>query len=177
MRTIPSEDYAERCASARKFPECVSTLPRFLHRRAAGNMQPLTGGDDGRICMGDRWPLILMRSNFKIIFESGFQKARFWTLDDDSRAKKIFWRWCQFARFFPCRGEGGLAKSAAWVSPRPKIFLRCFQNRWFSPCRYGGAKERRSACMRIVPSEDYAGHCASAKNFRKWFPKSPNLDI
>jgi len=88
MRTIPSEDYAERCASARKFPECVSTLPRFLHRRAAGNMQPLTGGDDGRICMGDRWPLILMRSNFKIIFESGFQKARFWTLDDDSRAEK-----------------------------------------------------------------------------------------
>ena len=52
-------------------------------------MQPLTGGDDGRICMGDRWPLILMRSNFKIIFESGFQKARFWTLDDDSRAKKF----------------------------------------------------------------------------------------
>jgi len=53
-------------------------------------MQPLTGGDDGRICMGDRWPLILMRSNFKIIFESGFQKARFWTLDDDSRAEKDF---------------------------------------------------------------------------------------
>ena len=52
-------------------------------------MQPLTGGDDGRICMGDRWPLILMRSNFKIIFESGFQKARFWTLDDDSRAEKF----------------------------------------------------------------------------------------
>ena len=26
--------------------------------------------------------------------------------------------------------------------------------------------------MRIVPSEDYAGHCASAKIFRKRFPKA-----
>ena len=34
-----------------------------------------------------------------------------------------------------------------------------------------------AACMRIVLSEDYAGHCASAKKFRKRFPKSTNLDI
>ncbi len=27
---------------------------------------------------------------FQKSFESGFQKARFWTLDDDSRAEKIF---------------------------------------------------------------------------------------
>ena len=27
---------------------------------------------------------------FQKIFESGFQKARFWTLDDDSRAEKDF---------------------------------------------------------------------------------------
>ena len=65
--------------------------------------------------------LILVRSNFKKISKRGFQKAWFWTLDDDSRAEKIFWRWCQFARFFPCRGEGCLAKCAAWVSPGKKI--------------------------------------------------------
>ena len=89
MKTAPSEDDDECCVSE-KFQKRVSTLPRFLHRRAAGNMEPLTGGDAGRIRMDDRWPLILMRSNFKIIFESGFQKARFWTLDDDSRAENIF---------------------------------------------------------------------------------------
>ena len=27
---------------------------------------------------------------FQQFFESGFQKARFWTLDDDSRAEKDF---------------------------------------------------------------------------------------
>ena len=32
---------------------------------------------------------------------------------DDPHAEKIFWRRCQFARFFPCRGEGCLAKCAA----------------------------------------------------------------
>ena len=64
MRAVPSEDDAE-CCDSEKFSKSVSTLPRFLHRRAAGNMQPLTGGDDGRICMGDRWLLILVRSNFK----------------------------------------------------------------------------------------------------------------
>ena len=53
-------------------------------------MQPLTGGDDGMIRGGDRWLLILVRSNLKKIIERGFQKARFWTLDDDSRAEKDF---------------------------------------------------------------------------------------
>ena len=53
MKTAPSEDDAERCASA-KFSKRVSTLPRFLHRRAAGVMKPLTGGDAGRIRRGDR---------------------------------------------------------------------------------------------------------------------------
>ncbi|MBR3739781.1 MAG: hypothetical protein IKN04_04885 [Clostridia bacterium] len=47
-------------------------------------MEPLTGGDAGMIRWGDRWLLILVRSNLKKIFERGFQKARFWTLDDDS---------------------------------------------------------------------------------------------
>ena len=112
MKTAPSEDDDECCVSE-KFQKRVSTLPRFLHRRAAGNMEPLTGGGAGRIRRGDRWLLILVRSNLKRIFEKGFQKARFWTLEDDSRAEKIFWRRCQFARFFPCRGEGCLAKCAA----------------------------------------------------------------
>ena len=66
MRAVPSEDDVERCVSE-KFQKRGSTLPRFLHRRAAGNMQPLTGGGAGRIRMGDRWLLILVRSNFKKI--------------------------------------------------------------------------------------------------------------
>ena len=53
MEAVPSEDDVERCVSE-KLQKRGSTLPRFLHRRAAGNMEPLTGGDDGRICMGDR---------------------------------------------------------------------------------------------------------------------------
>ena len=73
---------------SKKSSKSVSTLPRFLHRRAVGNMQPLTGGGAGRIRMGDRWLLIIVRSNLKKIIERGFQKARFWTLDDDSRAEK-----------------------------------------------------------------------------------------
>lgn len=108
-------------------------LLRFSHRREAGNMEPLTRDDAGMTRMGDRWLLILVRSNLKKFFERGFQKARFWTLDDESRAEKISRRRCQFAQFFPCRGEGCLAKCAAWVSPRQKNLLRCFQNRWFSP--------------------------------------------
>lgn len=48
-----------------KTSEAGATLPRFLHRRAADNMQPLAGGDAGRIRMSDRWLLILTRSNFK----------------------------------------------------------------------------------------------------------------
>ena len=95
------------------FSEDGVTLPRFLHRRVAGNMQPLTGGDADMIHGRNQWLLILVRSNLKKLFERGFQKARFWTLDDDSRAEKFFWRWCQFAQFFPCRGEGCLAKCAA----------------------------------------------------------------
>ena len=49
----------------RRIVEGVSTLPRFLHRGAAGKMESLTGGDTGMIRGGDRWLLILVRSNFK----------------------------------------------------------------------------------------------------------------
>ena len=51
MKTAPSEGDAERCVSE-KFSKRVSTLPRFLHRRAAGNMKPLTGGNAGIIHVG-----------------------------------------------------------------------------------------------------------------------------
>ena len=84
MKTAPSEDDAERCFSE-KFSKRVSTLPRFLHRRVAGNMDPLTGGDGGMIRRGDRWLLILVRSNLKKFIERGFQKARFWTLNSEGR--------------------------------------------------------------------------------------------
>ena len=40
----PSEDDVEGCVSE-NFQKSVSTLPQFLHRRAAGNIQPLTGGE------------------------------------------------------------------------------------------------------------------------------------
>ena len=33
--------------------------------------------------------MILVRSNLKKFFERGFRKARFWTLDDESRAEKF----------------------------------------------------------------------------------------
>jgi len=61
----------------KKFSGGGATLPRFLHRRVAGNMQPLTGGDVGRIRMGDRWLLILARSNFKKFSKEVSQKLDF----------------------------------------------------------------------------------------------------
>ena len=104
----------------KKFSGGGATLPRFLHRRSAGNMQLLTGGDAGRIRMGDRWLLILAQSNFKKFSKEVSKKLEFGHLrvkgenDDESPCtEKIFWRGCHFARFFPCRGEGCLAKCAA----------------------------------------------------------------
>ena len=71
-------------------------MPRLLHERVAGNMQPLTGGDVGRIRMGDRWLLILARSNFKKFSKEVSKKLEFGHLrvkgendDDDPRAEKI----------------------------------------------------------------------------------------
>ena len=64
MRAVPSEDDVERCISV-NFQKSVSIVHRFLHRKAAGNMEPLTGGGAGMIRGGDRWLLILVRSNFK----------------------------------------------------------------------------------------------------------------
>ena len=84
METAPSENDAERCVSE-NFQKSVSTLPRFLHRRAAGNMEPLTGGGAGMIRGGDRWLLILERRK---ITERGFPKARFWAFKSEGRKRR-----------------------------------------------------------------------------------------
>jgi len=80
----------------KKTSEAGATLPRFLHRRAAGNMEPLTGGDAGRIRMSDRWLLILTRSNFKKFTKEVSKKLEFGHLrvkgendDDDLYAEKF----------------------------------------------------------------------------------------
>ena len=39
---------------SKKTSKSVSTLPRFLHRGTAGNMDPLTGGGAGMIRWSDR---------------------------------------------------------------------------------------------------------------------------
>ena len=112
--------YTMKISMLKKTSEAGATLPRFLHRRAAGNMEPLTGGDAGRIRMSDRWLLILTRSNFKKFTKEVSKKLEFGHLrvkgengDDDPRAEKIFRRWCHFARFFTCMCEGCLAKCTA----------------------------------------------------------------
>ena len=102
------------------FSEDGVTLPRFLHRRVAGNMQPLTGGDADMIHGRNQWLLILVRSNLKKLsklvskkLEFGHLKVKGENNDDDPHVEKISRRRCQFAQFFPCRGEGCLAKCAA----------------------------------------------------------------
>ena len=81
-------------------------------------MEPLTGGDADMIHGSHQWLLILVRN--KKYSKEVSKKLDFGHLsvkgendDDDPRAEKIFRRWCHFARFFPCRGEGCLAKCAA----------------------------------------------------------------
>ena len=84
-------------------------------------MEPLTGGDADMIPGGNQWLLILVRRKFQKFSKEVSKKLDFGHLrvkgenddDDDPRAEKIFRRWCHFARFFPCRGEGCLAKCTA----------------------------------------------------------------
>lgn len=60
--SLCSDFYMKECRAnihhelhgSKKPSKRVSTLPRFLHRGTAGNMDPLTGGSAGRIRMGDR---------------------------------------------------------------------------------------------------------------------------
>ena len=109
---------------------------RFLHGRVAGNIQPLTGGDAGRIRMGDRWLLILARRYFKKIWKVVSKKLEFGHLkvkgendDDDLRAEK-FSGGGVILLDFPHVGVRGI-----WLHvqrefrPGKKILLRCFQNR------------------------------------------------
>ena len=46
--------------------------------------------------------------------EFGHLKVKGENDDDDPRAEKIFWRWCHFARFFPCTTNG---RAISGVSP------------------------------------------------------------
>ena len=95
MRTVLSEDDVE-CRASANISESVSTLPRFLHRRAAGNMQPLTGDDAGMNRWGDRWLLILVRRYFKKFSKVVSKKLEFGHLrvkgenDDESPCTEKF---------------------------------------------------------------------------------------
>ena len=111
-------------------------MPRFLHRRVAGNMQPLTRGDADMIHGRNQWLLILVRRYFKKFpavvskkLEFGHLRVKGENDDDDLYAEKIFWRRCHFARFFPCRGEGYLVKCQRDLRLGKKVLLMCFQNR------------------------------------------------
>ena len=80
----------------KKFSGGGATLSRFLHRRVAGNMRPLTGGDAGMIRWGDRWLLILVRRYFKKFpavvskkLEFGHLRVKGENDDDDPRAEKF----------------------------------------------------------------------------------------
>ena len=93
---------------AEKFSGGGATLSRFLHRRVAGNMRPLTGGDAGMIRWGDRWLLILVRRYFKKFPAVVSKKLEFGHLrvkgenDDESPCtEKIFWRGVSFCPIFP----------------------------------------------------------------------------
>ena len=82
LMSLYSDFYMKECRAnihhelhgSKKSSKSVSTLPRFLHRRAAGNMQPLTGGDADMIHGRNQWLLILVRSNFKK-FRKWFPKS------------------------------------------------------------------------------------------------------
>ena len=99
-------------------------------------MQPLTGGDADMIHGRNQWLLILVRSNFKQLSKVVSKKLEFGHLrvkgendDDGACTEKVFWRGCHFARFFPCRGEGGWLNAQRDLRLGKKILLRCFQNR------------------------------------------------
>ena len=82
-------------------------MPRFLHRRVAGNMQPLTGGDADMIHGRNQWLLILVRSNFKKISKVVSKKLEFGHLrvkgenDDDDLYAENFLEVVSFCSIFP----------------------------------------------------------------------------
>lgn len=83
-------------------------MPRFLHRRVAGNIQPLTGGDAGMIHGSNQWLLMLVRRYFKKIWKVVSKKLEFGHLrvkgendDDDPCAEKNFLEAVSFCPIFP----------------------------------------------------------------------------
>ena len=92
-------------------------------------MEPLTGGDADMIHGRNQWLLILVRSNLKKLFERGFQKARFWTLDDESRAEKFSGGGATLTVFLHVGVRGVRLNVQREFRPGKRIFLRCFQNR------------------------------------------------
>ena len=113
-----------------------ATLPRFLHRRSAGNMQPLTRGDAGMIHGSNQWLLILMRSNFKKFSKEVSKKLEFGHLrvegenDDDGACTEKFSGGGVILPDFSHVGVRGV-----WLNAQrdlrlgKKILRRCFQNR------------------------------------------------
>ena len=82
-------------------------MSRFLHRRVAGNIQPLTGCDADMIHGRNQWLLILVRSNFTKISKVVSKKLEFGHLrvkgendDDDPRAEN-FLEVVSFCSIFP----------------------------------------------------------------------------
>ena len=66
---------------------------------------------------------------FEKIFERGFQKARFWTLDDDSRAEKFSGGGVNLPVFSHVGVRGVWLNAQRDLRLGKKILLRCFQNR------------------------------------------------
>ena len=66
---------------------------------------------------------------FEKNFERGFQKARFWTLDDDSRAEKFSGGGVNLPDFSHVGVRGVWLNVQREFRPGKRIFLRCFQNR------------------------------------------------
>lgn len=99
-------------------------------------MEPLTGGDVGRIRLGDRWLLILARSNFKKFLKEVSKKLEFRHLrvkvendDDCLRAEKFSGGGVNLPNFSHVGVRGVWLNVQREFRPGKRIFLRCFQDR------------------------------------------------
>ena len=111
-------------------------MPRFLHRRVAGNIQPLTGCDADMIHGRNQWLLILVRSNFKKISKVVSKKLEFGHLrvkgendDDDSRVEKFSGGGVILLDFSHVGVRGVWLNVQLDLRPGKKFLLRCFQTR------------------------------------------------
>ena len=154
----------------RKFRKSVSTLPRFLHRGIAGNMQPLAGGEVRMIC----WVLVGFRLR-KFFFEKSSVSV---SKIDDFRHLGVEWA-----------TEGMIpddyALTTTWLTPEISL-IRNF-HKVFPLCLDFYIKGQRAIWSRWqeVTLACFAGWSMDVdthekvfqKNFRKRFPKSSILDI